>query len=77
MLSWLMGVVLCLALLAGCGGGHKVNLVKMEPVPQETVALAPDVPDEAPDRRTERQAPGRALRQERHPRLGPQPGSRN
>ena len=46
MLSWLMGVVLCLALLAGCGGGHNVNLGKMEPVAPEPVALAPDVPDE-------------------------------
>jgi membrane-bound lytic murein transglycosylase D len=44
MLSWLMGIVLCLALLAGCGGSS-VNLVKMEPLPEETVALAPDVPD--------------------------------
>ena len=46
MLSWLMGGVLCLALLAGCGGGN-ANLVKQEPMSQETVALAPDVPDEA------------------------------
>jgi soluble lytic murein transglycosylase-like protein len=45
MLSWLMGGVLCLALLAGCGGN--ANLVKQEPMPQESVALAPDVPDEA------------------------------
>jgi len=44
MLSWLMGIVLCLALLAGCGGN--ANLVKMEPLPEETVALAPDAPDE-------------------------------
>ena len=46
MLSWLMGVVLCLALLAGCGGGHNVNLTKMEPVAPEPVVLAPDTPDE-------------------------------
>ncbi len=46
MLSWLMGVVLCLALLAGCAGSN-VNLVKPEPVAEETVALAPDVPDES------------------------------
>ena len=46
MLSWLMGVVLCLALLAGCGGGHNVNLTKMEPVAPEPVVLAPDAPDE-------------------------------
>ena len=45
MLSWLMGGVLCLALLAGCGGN--ANLVKQEPMPQEAVALTPDVPDEA------------------------------
>ena len=45
MLPWLMGIVLCLALLAGCGGGN-ANLVKMQPLPEETVALAPDVPDE-------------------------------
>jgi len=47
MLPWLMGVVLCLALLAGCGGGHNVNLAKVEPVSPEPVVLTPDVPDEA------------------------------
>ncbi len=46
MLAWLMGIVLCLALLAGCNGGHNVNLTKMQPVAPEPVALAPDVPDE-------------------------------
>ena len=46
MFPGLMGGVLCLALLAGCSGS-KANLVKQEPMPQETVALAPDVPDEA------------------------------
>ncbi len=46
MLSWLMGVVLCLGLLAGCAGS-KATLVKTEPVPEETLALAPDVPDES------------------------------
>ncbi|MCX5890636.1 MAG: transglycosylase SLT domain-containing protein [Deltaproteobacteria bacterium] len=46
MLPGLMGIVLCLALLAGCGGS-KVNLVKMGPLPEEPVALAPDVPDES------------------------------
>ncbi len=45
MLSWLMGIFLCLALLAGCGGGQS-NLIKMEPVAPEPVALAPDAPDE-------------------------------
>jgi hypothetical protein len=44
MLSWLVGIVLCLGLLAGCGGGNAI-LVKPEPVAQEPVALAPDVPD--------------------------------
>lgn len=47
MLSWLMGIILCLALLAGCGGGHNVNLTKMEPVAPEPVALAPEAPAEA------------------------------
>lgn len=47
MLSWLMGIVVCLALLAGCGGGHNVNVAKVEPAAQEPVALTPDVPDEA------------------------------
>ena len=28
MVSWLVGVVVCVALLAGCGGGQKGNLVK-------------------------------------------------
>ena len=32
MISWLVGIVVCLALLAGCGGGQKGNLVKEEPV---------------------------------------------
>ncbi len=45
MLSWLLGIFLCLILAAGCSGS-KANLVKMEPLPQETVALAPDAPDE-------------------------------
>ncbi len=46
MLSGLMGIILCLALLAGCGGG-KATLAKMEPVPEEPLTLAPDVPDES------------------------------
>ncbi len=33
MISWLMGVVVCLCLLAGCGGGPSSNLVKNEPAP--------------------------------------------
>ena len=46
MLPWLMGILLCMALLAGCGGSN-ANLVKMEPLPEETVAPAPDVPNES------------------------------
>ncbi len=46
MLSWLIGAAVCLALLTGCGGGQKGNLVKADPVQQESVA---PVGDEAPD----------------------------
>jgi soluble lytic murein transglycosylase-like protein len=46
MLSWLMGAVLCLTLLTGCAGS-KANLVKSEPVTQEPITLAPDIPDES------------------------------
>ena len=35
MLSWLVGVVVCVAFLVGCGGGQKGNLVKAEPVAPE------------------------------------------
>lgn len=44
MVPWLMGVVLCLGLLAGCGGGHKGALVTSEPTPPEvsTYTAAPD-----------------------------------
>jgi soluble lytic murein transglycosylase-like protein len=33
MISWLMGIGVCLCLLAGCGGGPNANLVKEEPLP--------------------------------------------
>ena len=44
MVPWLMGVFLCLGLLAGCGGRHKGALVTSEPIPAEvsTYAAAPD-----------------------------------
>lgn len=44
MVPWLMGVVLCLALLAGCGGGHKGALVTSEPIAPEISSYAA-VPD--------------------------------
>jgi soluble lytic murein transglycosylase-like protein len=48
MLSWLMGVVLCMALLSGCGGGPKTSVTKLEPVPPEdTNFTAADLPDES------------------------------
>ena len=34
MISWLMGTVVCIALLSGCRGGEG-NLVKVEPVREE------------------------------------------
>ena len=46
MISWLVGMVVCVALLAGCGGGQKGNLVKMEPVQPE---MAAPVTDDGPD----------------------------
>ena len=42
MISWLMGIVVCVALLAGCGGGQKGALVKAEPVQPEMTAPVPD-----------------------------------
>ena len=74
MLSWLMGVVLCLALLAGCGGGHNVNLTKMEPVAPEPVALAPDVPDEALTEELNGKRLEELYAKSGIPELGPQPG---
>ncbi len=42
MIPWLMGIILCLGLLAGCGGS-KVNLVQSEPIQQvETPSISPD-----------------------------------
>ena len=46
MISGLMGVVVCLCLLAGCGGGPAVNLVKEEPLkPALTVPVQDDNDD--------------------------------
>jgi soluble lytic murein transglycosylase-like protein len=48
MVAWLVGVVVCLALVAGCGGGPKGNLVKVEPVQEDlAVAASNDNLDEA------------------------------
>ncbi len=48
MISWLMGVVVCVALLAGCGGGPKGALVKAEPVqPEMTAPVTDDGPEDA------------------------------
>ena len=43
MVPWLWGMVLCLGLVAGCGG-NKAAMVSIEPIPQEAVsyAAAPD-----------------------------------
>ncbi len=41
MLSWLMGILCCLAVLAGCGGSQK-NLVKMDQVQPEMTAADTD-----------------------------------
>jgi membrane-bound lytic murein transglycosylase D len=43
MISWLVGVVICLAFLVGCGGGQKGNLVKVQPA--EPVLTAPVTDD--------------------------------
>ena len=66
----------CLAWLAGCGGGPKTDLAKTEPLAQEQMTLAPVASDESLAKEFERQTPGGALRQERHPRLGPGSGRR-
>jgi hypothetical protein len=48
MISWLVGVVVCLAFLAGCGGGQKGALVKADPVaPEITVPVVDDNTDDA------------------------------
>ncbi len=48
MISWLVGVVVCLAFLAGCGGGQKGALVKADPVtPEVTAPVADDNADDA------------------------------
>ena len=49
MISWLVGVVVCLAFLAGCGGGQKGALVKADQVqPELTVPVIDDSQDDAP-----------------------------
>jgi soluble lytic murein transglycosylase-like protein len=48
MISWLVGVVVCLAFLAGCGGGQKGALVKSEP-PATQEMTAPVTEDEGGD----------------------------
>jgi membrane-bound lytic murein transglycosylase D len=48
MISWLVGVVVCLAFLAGCGGGQKGALVKADPVqPEMAVPVVDDTNDDA------------------------------
>jgi hypothetical protein len=48
MVSWLMGVVVCVSLLAGCGGGQKGSLVKAQPVqPEMTAPVTDDGPEDA------------------------------
>ena len=48
MISWLVGVVVCIALLMGCNGGQKGNLVKADPVqPEMTAAVTDDGPGDA------------------------------
>jgi soluble lytic murein transglycosylase-like protein len=47
MLSWLMGVFVCLCLLAGCGGGSKGNLVKEGPLQPALTVPVPDDSDES------------------------------
>ena len=49
MISWLVGVVVCLAFLAGCGGGQKGALVKADQQvqPEITVPVTDDSQDDA------------------------------
>src|SRR5512144_1204826 len=49
MISWLVGVVVCLAFLAGCGGGQKGALVKAEPPVAQEEMTAPVTEDESGD----------------------------
>ncbi|MDO9532543.1 MAG: transglycosylase SLT domain-containing protein [Deltaproteobacteria bacterium] len=48
MISWLVGVVVCIALLMGCNGGQKGNLVKADQIqPEMTAAVTDDGPGDA------------------------------
>lgn len=48
MISWMVGGVVCIALLMGCGGGQKGNLVKMAaPAPEMAAPVTDDGPEEA------------------------------
>jgi membrane-bound lytic murein transglycosylase D len=48
MISWLVGVVVCLAFLVGCAGGQKGNLVKADQAPPAvTVPVIDDSQDDA------------------------------
>ena len=48
MISWLVGVVVCIALLMGCNGGQKGNLVKMNaPAPEMAAPVTDDGPGDA------------------------------
>jgi membrane-bound lytic murein transglycosylase D len=49
MISWLVGVVICLAFLVGCGGGQKGNLVKAQPPVQTELNAPVAVTDESQD----------------------------
>jgi peptidoglycan lytic transglycosylase D len=48
MISWLVGVVVCIALLMGCNGAQKGNLVKMDaPAPEMAAPVTDDGPGDA------------------------------
>jgi membrane-bound lytic murein transglycosylase D len=47
MLSWLMGVVVGICLLAGCAGGQKAHQITKPPVQPEVVAAVPDDQEES------------------------------
>jgi soluble lytic murein transglycosylase-like protein len=60
-ISWLVGVVFCLAFLAGCGGGQKGALVKADPVTPEVEVTAPVVDDHADDASLTEELSGKRL----------------